>query len=135
MLKFAFMTLGVGLSGNENVYFAAVVKYNDFKSALVIIKENDLYSDIVNTIIGDIKEMWNGSIDVDSFLVKANRYTKYRIMPFSITHHTENHKITLDEVAVEAKNKAIKFFKEADILVKDKNAKPEEAEPVAVVED
>jgi len=134
MLKFSFMPLGLGLSGNENVYFGAVLKYNDFMSALVIIKENDLYSDIVNTVIGDIKEMWHGSYEIDGFLRKVNDYTKYRIMPFSITFQTENQKITIDEVAVEAKNRSIKFFKEADILVKDKNAKPE-AEAVAVAED
>jgi len=135
MLKFAFMTLGLGLSGNENVYFGAVLRYNDFMSALVIIKENDLYSDIVNTMIGDIKEMWHGSANIDAFLKKTNNYTKYRIMPFSITFQTENQKITIDEVAVEAKNKVIKFFREADILIKDKNAKPEVAEAVAVAED
>lgn len=123
MLKFAFNTLGVGLCGNENVYFATIIRYNDFISSLVIIKENTLFSDITNTVIGDVKDMWEGSNNLDSFLKKVNVYSKYRIMPFSISYVSRNDKISIDDLAVEAKNRCLKFFKEADIFIKDTNAK------------
>ena len=119
MIKFAFSALGVGLVGNENVYFGALLRFNDHTSALVIIRENELYNDIVNTMIGDVKEMWNGSYDFAAVMNKVNRYSKYRIMPFSVPYSTNNEKITVDQLAVECKNRCIKFFKECDILIKD----------------
>ena len=125
MLNFSFNVLGVGLAGNENVYFATIIRYNDYMSALVILKENDLFSNIVNTIIGDVKETWEGAADVTAFVRRVNLYTKYRIMPFSISWATENDKMTIDEVAVEAKNRCLKFFTAADILIKDKAKKKE----------
>ena len=119
MIKFAFSALGVGLVGNENVYFGALLRFNDHTSALVIIKENELYNDIVNTMIADIKEMWNGSHDFAAVMSKINKYSKYRIMPFSVPYATHNDQINVEQLAVECKNRCIKFFRECDILIKD----------------
>lgn len=119
MLNFTFLALGVGLVGNENVYFGALLRFNDHTSALVIIKESDTYSDIVNTMIGDVKQMWEGSYDFAAVMNKINRYTKYRIMPFTVPYATPNTKISVDQLAIECKARCMKFFKEADILIKD----------------
>lgn len=119
MLNFTFLALGVGLVGNENVYFGALLRFNDHTSALVIIRESDQYNDIVNTMIGDVKQMWENSYDFAAVMNKVNRYTKYRIMPFTVPYATQNEKITVEQLAVECKNRCMKFFKEADILVKD----------------
>ena len=130
-MKFSFGALGLGLAGNENIYFAAVIKYNDFIGALVIVKENELFNDIANTVIGDVREIWENSHDVNAFLTKVNQYSKYRIMPFSIPYNVEDNNVknlTIDSVAVEAKNRVIKFFKEADILIKDANKKEKKEE-------
>jgi len=131
MNKFAFSALGVGLVGNENVYFGALLRFNDHISALVIIRENELYNDIVNTMIGDVKQIWEGSYDFAAVMVKINKYSKYRIMPFSVPYATHNEQISVEQLAVECKNRCIKFFKEADIFIKDtmkeKTAKEEAA--------
>ena len=119
MMKFAFSALGVGFVGNENVYFGALLRFNDHTSALVIIRENELYNDIVNTVISDVKQMWNGSHDFAAVMSKINKYAKYRIMPFSVQYASQNDKITVEQLAIECKNRCIKFFKECDILVKD----------------
>ena len=119
MIKFAFSALGVGLVGNENVYFGALLRFNDHSSALVIIKENELYNDIVNTMIHDIKEIWNGSHDFAAVMSKINKYSKYRIMPFSVPYATHNEQISIEQLAAECKSRCIKFFKECDILIKD----------------
>jgi len=133
MLRFSFGALGIGLSGNENVYFASVVKFNDFSGALVIVKENELFSDVANTVIGDVREIWENSHDINAFLTKVNQYSKHRIMPFSISYNIDdqlavNKSITVESIAVEAKNRVVKFFKEADILIKDANTAKEKKE-------
>ena len=119
MNKFAFSALGVGLVGNENVYFGALLRFNDHISALVIIRENELYNYIVNTMISDVKQIWEGSYDFAAAMVKINKYSKYRIMPFSVPYTTQNDQISAEQLAVECKNRCIKFFKECDIFIKD----------------
>ena len=145
MIKFAFSALGVGLVGNENIYFGALLRFNDHTSALIIIRENELYNDIVNTMVSDVKEIWNGSHDFAAVMHKINKYSKYRIMPFSVPYATHNEKITIDQLAVECKNRCIKFFKECDIFIKDSRKEKEtkdealketikQTEPVVIVE-
>jgi len=135
MIKFAFSALGVGFLGNENVYFGALLRFNDHQSALVILRENDLFNDITNTIIGDVKALWDNSHDFAAVMNKINRYSKYRIMPFPIQYQTHNEQITIDQLAVECKNRCIKFFKECDIFIKDvrKENAAKEAKAVEVV--
>jgi hypothetical protein len=128
MMRFAFSALGVGLVGNENVYFGALLRFNDHTSALIIIKENELYNDIVNTIIADIKQLWNESADFAAVMNKINRYSKYRILPFSVPYATPNEQITIEQLVIEGKNRCIKFFKEADILIKDTRKEKEAKE-------
>ena len=118
MRKFGFSALGVGFVGNENVYFGALLRFNEHTSALVILRENDLFNDITNTIISDVKAIWEGSHDFAAVMNKINRYSKYRIMPFPIQYQTNNEQITVDQLAIECKNRCIKFFKECDILIK-----------------
>ena len=136
MVKFAFSALGVGFVGNENVYFGALLRFNDHQSALVILRENELFNDITNTIIADVKTIWDSSHDFAAVMNKINRYSKYRIMPFPIQYQTNNEQITIDQLAIECKNRCIKFFKECDVLIKDvrkeKVAKDAAAEEVLV---
>ena len=134
MITFAFSALGVGLVGNENIYFGALLRFNDHTSALIIIKENELYNDIVNTMISDIKQIWDGSHDFAAVMSKINKYGKYRIMPFSVPYSTHNEQITVDQLAIECKNRCIKFFKEADILIKDTIKDKEKKEKEATEE-
>lgn len=54
-------------------------------------------------------------------------------MPFSISYNIDdqlavNKSITVESIAVEAKNRVVKFFKEADILIKDANTAKEKKE-------
>lgn len=118
MRKFAFSALGIGFTGNENVYFGALLRFNEHTSALIILRENELFNDMTNTIIADVKDMWQGSHDFAAVMNKINRYSKYRIMPFPIQYQTNNEQITVDQLAIECKNRCIKFFKECDVLIK-----------------
>jgi hypothetical protein len=113
--------LGIGFVGNENVYIAGIVKFNDFITALMLVPENEIFNDITNQLIRDIKKTWQESTNVAAFNVKVNQLGKgrYRIMPFSIVHTTETK--DADVVVEELKLKCIKFFKKVEVYKKDKN--------------
>ena len=124
MDRFSVNMLGIGFTGNENVYIAGVIKFNDFITALMIVPENEAFNDTTNLLIRDIKKTWVKAYDVNAFNVMVNQLGKgrYRIMPFSIVHSTNTK--DADKVIEELQEKCIKFFKQVEIYKKDKNPAP-----------
>ena len=121
MDRFSVNMLGIGFTGNENVYLAGAVKFNDFISALMIVPENEIFNDITNQVIKDIKTTWQNSANMAAFNMQINQLGKghYRLMPFGILHMTDAK--DADVVIEELKVKCIKFFRKVDVLKKDKN--------------
>lgn len=116
--RFAVNMIGVGFSGNENVYIGTVAKFNDYISALMVIDESEDYNDIVNVVLTDVKQMWENASDINAFNHALNSYTKHRIMPFNIVMILEEK--TADAVFEKVKANTLKFFKNIETIKKEK---------------
>lgn len=116
--RFAVNMIGVGFSGNENVYIGVVVKFNDYNSALMVVEPSDDYNDIVNTVLTDVKKMWDNASDINAFNHALNSYTKHRIMPFNIIQMLEEK--SADAVYAKVQANTLKFFKNIETLKKEK---------------
>jgi len=118
MAKIPIALIGVNLIENENVFLGALVKFNVAKSALILVKESEIFSDQINGLIKKIKEYYKQfkKEDFSSVFNKLRNESNVRFLLYATSISIADENVTITKAAEETQKQYMRVFTNTEIL-------------------
>ena len=109
------------LTDNENVVIAALVKLNDVKTALIVLKENEIFSKELNERIKKLKHV----VQVNKTFAETLRVVQINLTKVFATYNKNIHAISqeqrIDQIVKLIQSNVFKSITAVDVIIKDVN--------------